>query len=166
MLGWSLLIWMLMAGIAFIAMEYWARWVHGRVWHGVLYPMHHSHHSPRTWWEWNDILSASHAPISVALILYGCWAEQGVVAWCCFGFGVGMACFGVAYIVVHDGVVHGRLPVQFLRKIPALAAIRRAHRIHHATGTAPYGLFFGPQELEHQSARVPIANVAPVRNPR
>ena len=150
MFGLSALIWIGTAAIAFVVMEYWARWVHNRVWHGALYSMHHSHHSPRGKWEWNDILSASHAPISIALILYGCWAQQSLLSVMSFGFGVGMACFGMAYVIVHDGVVHGRLPVQFLRKIPALAAIRRAHRIHHATGEAPYGLFLGPQELEQQ----------------
>mgnify|MGYP001156907792 CR=1 FL=1 len=145
-MSWMTLTWILVAAGTFVFMEFWARWIHERVWHGVLYSMHHSHHSPRGPFEWNDILSASHAPVSVAMILYGCWNE-GIVPVMAFGFGVGMACFGVAYVIVHDGIVHGRLPVNFLRKIPALEAICRAHRVHHADGMAPYGLFLGPQEL-------------------
>ena len=65
-----------------------------------------------------------------------------------------MAAFGVAYVIVHDGIVHGRLPVGFLRKIPVLESIRRAHRIHHADGLAPYGLFLGPQELAKNNPRL------------
>ena len=150
---WTTLSWVAAALITFVAMEFWARWIHARIWHGVLYSMHHSHHSPRGWFEWNDILSASHAPVSIALILYGCW-YPGIVPTVGFGVGVGMAAFGVAYIVVHDGIVHGRLPVAFLRKVPALEAIRRAHRIHHADGLAPYGLFLGPQELAKNNPRL------------
>ena len=55
-----------------------------------------------------------------------------------------MTVFGFAYIIVHDGLVHGRLPVQGLAKFRYLRQVRNAHRVHHLTGEAPYGLFYGP----------------------
>ena len=70
-----------------------------------------------------------------------------------FGVGIGMTLFGVAYVVVHDGFVHGRLPLRWLGKVPLLARIRDAHRVHHGRGAAPYGFFLGPQELTAARAR-------------
>jgi beta-carotene 3-hydroxylase len=59
-----------------------------------------------------------------------------------------MTAFGAAYLVVHDGLVHGRLPVRALLRLAPLRAIVRAHEEHHrGRGGAPYGLLFGPWEL-------------------
>ena len=54
-----------------IGMELWAALLHGRVWHGLLWPVHKSHHAPRGRLEANDILSFTHAPIAIVLILIG-----------------------------------------------------------------------------------------------
>jgi hypothetical protein len=50
-------------------------------------------------------------------------------------------------------LIHKRLPVQFLSRYKFLHRIARAHRVHHITGQAPYGLFRGPNELRQRHAR-------------
>lgn len=137
----------LVAAAVAVVMEPWARLLHGRVWHHVLFRVHRSHHAHRKGrFEANDVLSAAHAPIAAALIVIGC-NMHGAWAAVAIGVGAGMTVFGLAYVVVHDGLVHGRLPVAFLRRSRWLRRVRDAHRVHHARGEAPYGFFFGPLEL-------------------
>ncbi len=136
------------------AMEPWARVLHGQVWHRALWRVHRSHHSQRNGrFEANDALSAAHAPIAAALVMIGC-NLHGPAAAITIGIGAGMTAFGLSYLVVHDGLVHGRLPVSFLARFAWLRRIRNAHRIHHARGEAPYGFFLGPRELK-QAPRAP-----------
>lgn len=141
----STAIWMVTALATATAMEGWAALLHGRVWHGPLWFVHRSHHRRRKGrWERNDALSVLHAPIAIALILYGCAAAPGLVRDLAFGVGIGMTLFGLLYVVVHDGLVHGRLPVGWLGRISYFARVREAHLLHHKTGAAPHGLFLGP----------------------
>lgn len=129
------------------AMEPWARLLHGRVWHHRLWRIHRTHHGRRRGrFETNDALSAAHAPLAAALVMIGC-NLHGFASAIAIGAGAGMTLFGVAYVIVHDGLVHGRLPVAFLARVGALRRIRDAHAVHHARGNAPYGLFLGPREL-------------------
>ncbi len=142
--------WLMGAAVALVvavAMEPWARLLHGRVWHRSLWGIHRSHHSRRRGrFERNDMLSAAHAPVAAALVMAGC-NLHGPAAAACIGVGVGMTSFGLAYVVVHDGFVHGRLPVRFLARVAWLRRIRDAHAVHHARGAAPYGFFLGAREL-------------------
>jgi beta-carotene 3-hydroxylase len=151
-------------------MELWAAMLHGRVWHGLLWRVHRSHHRPRRLgerWEANDALSVLHAPIAIALILYGCVGPQGFLREAAFGVGLGMTAFGFAYLVVHDGLVHGRLPVQWLLRIRYFANVRDAHLAHHERrhDVPPFGLFFGPWELA-RARRSSKAASAPRRGPK
>ncbi|NUQ76487.1 MAG: sterol desaturase family protein [Polyangiaceae bacterium] len=144
----SVAIWTAVAFLVAVAMEFWAALLHGRVWHHSLWRIHRSHHAKRSGrFESNDILSSLHAPIAIALILYGCLGAPGLIREIAFGAGIGMTLFGAAYVIVHDGLVHGRLPVSFLAKIPYFSRIREAHLEHHARGREPYGLFLGPREI-------------------
>lgn len=148
--------WLLGAGVALLvaaAMEPWARVLHGRVWHAALWGVHRSHHGRRQGrFERNDALSAAHAPIAAALVMIGC-NLHGYAAALSIGVGVGMTIFGVAYVLVHDGFVHGRLPVRFLARVAFFRRVRDAHAVHHARGAAPYGFFLGTRELT-QTPRV------------
>lgn len=137
----------LVAILVAAAMEPWARLLHGRVWHQRLWGVHRTHHGRRAGrFEINDVLSAAHAPIAAALVMIGC-NMHGVAAAVAIGTGAGMTLFGIAYVIFHDGVVHGRLPVSFLLRVPGVRRIRDAHSVHHARGAAPYGFFLGPREL-------------------
>jgi beta-carotene 3-hydroxylase len=141
--------WTLSAFAVAAAMDIWAGFLHRHFWHGVLWRVHASHHDgQRKGFEANDVLSMTHAPIAVALVLYGCRAAPGLLREMLFGCGVGMTVFGVAYVVVHDGLAHGRLPVRALVRVPLLGAyLRRVvveHLRHHERPAhgSPYGLFF------------------------
>ena len=152
----SLAIWLPVALLVAVAMDVWAALLHGRVWHVWLWRVHASHHQRREGaFERNDALSVLHVPIAVVLILYGCRSAPGTLREVLFGVGLGMSLFGMAYMLVHDGLIHRRLPVQFLRHVPGMRALVRAHIIHHAgvAGGAPYGLFFGPLELARAKRR-------------
>lgn len=152
----SIAIWTVTALATAMAMEGWAALLHGRVWHGLLWFMHRSHHRRRKGrWERNDALSVLHAPIAIALILYGCVAAPGALRDAAFGVGIGMTLFGLAYVVVHDGLVHGRLPVAWLGRLSYFARVREAHLVHHRTGKAPYGLFLGPWVVAQKRRAAP-----------
>lgn len=144
-------------------MEPWARFLHGQVWHRALWRVHRSHHTRRKGrFETNDALSGTHAPIAAALIMIGC-NLHGLAATAAIGVGAGMTVFGFAYVIVHDGLVHGRLPASFLTRYGWLRRVRDAHAVHHARGAIPYGLFLGPRELK----RAPRARAAlPSEPPR
>lgn len=150
-----------LAALMVPAMELWARLLHGRIWHGVLFPVHRSHHLPRHGrFEANDVLSVTHAPIAIVLVVVGCLLH-GVLGAAIRGVGIGMTLFGIAYVVVHDGLVHGRLPVAGLARFRFFRRVRGAHRVHHRTGGPPYGLFAGPKELaRHRGARHATAPAA------
>ena len=60
------------AAVTVGAMDVWAAVLHRRFWHGPLWSIHRSHHAPRAGvFEKNDALSTLHAPIAIALILWG-----------------------------------------------------------------------------------------------
>jgi beta-carotene 3-hydroxylase len=143
------LLWIAIALCVAMAMEPWAAWVHHKVWHGALWSVHRSHHVEREgWFEANDVFAAAHALPAIVLIVYGCEAGNVWVGAVSFGIGIGMTLFGAAYALVHDGLVHGRLPVGFLLRFRLFRRIKGAHQRHHISGTYPYGLFLGPQELQ------------------
>ncbi len=144
------------AAVIAAAMEPWARILHGGVWHSALWSIHRSHHEPRHGrFERNDALSAIHAPVAMVLIIVGARLPRALPSALCLGVGAGMTAFGLAYVLVHDGLVHGRLPVARLLRGRWLREVRRAHVVHHTLGGVPYGLFRGPAELSHARARDP-----------
>ena len=145
----SAALWLPVAIVTALAMEPWAALLHGRFWHRSLWPIHKSHHRPQDpeggrALELNDALSLLHAPVAVGLILYGCAGPVGPWREVAFGTGLGMSLFGVAYVLVHDGLVHGRLPMAGLLRFAYFRRVRSAHLRHHLKSGPPFGLFFGP----------------------
>lgn len=140
--------WLTWLGIA-VFMEFWAMFLHGQLWHGVLWFSHRSHHEPKTsYLEFNDIFAAFHASLAIFLIVYGFEAGPGFWYEISIAAGFGMTTFGMAYFLVHDGFIHERLPVHFLAKIAYLRRVRNSHRVHHLRDhQGPYGLFLGEWEL-------------------
>jgi beta-carotene 3-hydroxylase len=140
--GVKVALWLASGLGALVLMEFWADFLHGRVWHGALWFIHKSHHEPRPGrWEANDALSSLHAPIAIALILYGCLGAPSAWRELAYGWGFGMSAFGLLYLLFHDGLMHGRLPVGFLSKVPYFRLVCDAHAIHHEKNGGPYGFF-------------------------
>lgn len=144
-----------------VAMEGWAAWMHGDLWHGSLWPTHRSHHrgkgdvahtsDRRGPWELNDLFGLAHAAVATPLIYFGMADLASLTSRIMLGIGAGMTVFGAAYALVHDGFVHGRLPVDWFGRSRFLRRVAAAHRVHHRTGGAPYGLFTGPWVLRRAS---------------
>eukprot|EP00897_Mesotaenium_endlicherianum_P004698 jgi/Mesen1/4256/ME000022S03543 len=135
---------------AAVGMEYWARWAHKALWHASLWNMHESHHRAREGpFELNDIFAITNAVPAILLLAYG-FFNKGFIPGLSFGAGLGITLFGMAYMFVHDGLVHRRFPVGPVANVPYLQKVAAAHQLHHADKFegVPYGLFLGPQELE------------------
>ncbi|KAL5552012.1 hypothetical protein UlMin_002188 [Ulmus minor] len=133
-----------------VGMEFWARWAHRALWHASLWHMHKSHHRPRDGpFELNDVFAITNALPAIALLSYGL-SNKGIVPGLCFGAGLGITMFGMAYMFVHDGLVHRRFPVGPIADVPYLRKVAAAHQLHHSERFqgVPYGLFLGPKELE------------------
>ncbi|XP_020591070.1 beta-carotene 3-hydroxylase, chloroplastic-like isoform X2 [Phalaenopsis equestris] len=133
-----------------VGMEYWARWAHRALWHASLWPMHKSHHRPREGpFEVNDVFAIINAIPAIALLSFG-FFHRGFFSGLCFGAGLGITLFGMAYMFVHDGLVHRRFPVGPIANVPYFQRVAAAHLIHHTDkfNGVPYGLFLGPKELE------------------
>jgi beta-carotene 3-hydroxylase len=142
---------------AFAAMELWSLAVHRWLWHGPLWWGHHSHHRrSASRLQRNDAFALVHAGVAAPLIIFGLGAADAAMV----GAGAGMTAFGACYALIHDGLVHRRLPVGWLGRARWLRQIRNAHLAHHARDAVtaatpaaphshqpPYGLLLGPLEL-------------------
>ncbi|EYU25142.1 hypothetical protein ABFS82_06G029000 [Erythranthe guttata] len=140
----------LLAVGAAVGMEMWARWAHEALWHASLWHMHESHHKPREGaFELNDVFAITNAVPAIALLYYGFYTK-GLIPGLCFGAGLGITVFGMAYMFVHDGLVHRRFPVGPIANVPYFRRVAAAHQLHHSEkfNGVPYGLFLGPKELE------------------
>lgn len=88
-----------------VMMEMYARWAHRVLWHEFVpgWAVHKSHHEAREGpFEANDIFAVMNAVPAIALTAYGFFtpSEFGGM---CFGLGMGITVFGIAYMFVHDG---------------------------------------------------------------
>jgi beta-carotene 3-hydroxylase len=134
-------------------MEPYSAVIHRVAWHGPLWVLHRYHHRVRSGGgaNPNDLLSASHAVISMAAIAGGLIAS-GVAREVLLGVGAGLILYGALYFIFHDGMVHGRLPVAGLLRFRVCRSMKAAHDVHHQTNRAPYGFFLSPLLL---SDRIP-----------
>ncbi|CAN6461961.1 unnamed protein product [Victoria cruziana] len=135
---------------AAVGMEFWARWAHRVLWHASMWSVHESHHRPREGpFEMNDVFAIINAVPAIALLGFG-FFHRGLIPGLFFGAGLGITVFGIAYMFVHDGLVHRRFPVGPIANVPYFRRVAAAHQIHHADkfDGVPYGLFLGPKELE------------------
>ena len=143
---------LLLAVGGMVGMEMYARYIHRYAWHDAAagWKIHKTHHEPRTGaFEANDLYAVMNAVPAIGLTGYG-FLREDVVGGVCFGLGLGITLFGMAYMFVHDGLVHKRFPVGPVKDVPGLRRIAVAHRMHHMDqyDSIPYGMFLGPQELE------------------
>lgn len=137
---------------AFVGMEGVAWLTHKYVMHGWLWSLHKSHHRPREGlWEKNDWFAVFFATPSIV----GIWV--GVNVWSpMLWVGLGIAAYGLAYFIFHDGIVHRRLPFRYRGRNAYMRRIIEAHWVHHAVttkeGCVSFGFLYARPVAELQAA--------------
>ena len=126
-----------------VLMELVAAAVHRFVMHGPGWGWHRSHHEPRSGrLERNDLYALVFAGISILLFLIG---ERWPLLW---WVGLGLVAYGLFYALLHDGLVHRRLPVGITPRRGYLKRLVQAHRLHHAVterdGAVSFGFLYAP----------------------
>jgi len=134
---------LLVAVAAFVAMEPVTALTHRLVMHGAGHRLHRSHHrrvppggSPRRF-EANDAFPVVFAAVVGAALAVGFNVDGA--GWL-VPAGLGVTAYGVAYALVHDVYIHRRLPVPRGTSVAVLDRLAAAHRVHHRTDGAPYGM--------------------------
>ena len=126
-----------------ILMEVAASAVHRFVMHGWGWGWHRSHHEPGPGaLERNDLYAVVFAAISVLLFMLG--GRWPLLWW----VGLGLVVYGLLYTLLHDGLVHRRLPVRLTPRRGYLKRLVQAHRLHHAVkereGAVSFGFLYAP----------------------
>lgn len=157
---------LLLAAVAFLAMEGVTYLAHRFVMHGFGLGWHRSHHQRRTGrFERNDLYPLVFAVVTIAAMAVGASVRS---AGALVPVGAGVTAYGAAYLFVHDVYVHRRLP-WFRSRWALLDRLGAAHRVHHLYGGEPYGMLlpFVPSDLRERAAgtaRSPFERGAPVAN--
>lgn len=128
--------------LGFAGMEAVSYLVHRFIFHGILWRIHSTHHTPRSFpFESNDVFSLLFAAVSVTLIIF---AEGPLSDSISFPVGLGIALYGAFYFIIHDLFTHRRF-LPFNSKNKLFLTVRAAHQRHHQTtekqGIEPFGLF-------------------------
>lgn len=129
---------LLLIVVAFAAMEPVTAGTHRFVMHGIGIRLHRSHHRPGTrGLEANDAYPVMFA----AVVCVGLWIGFNAPRWSdLVPIGIGITLYGVAYALVHDVYIHGRVLLFGERRWSVLDRLADAHALHHRFGGAPYGM--------------------------
>lgn len=135
---------------SFIAMEFFSYIAHRFIYHGALWFVHKSHHTPRTGlFELNDLFPLILSASTIALMIYGFAQPDGldIVA-----ASIGISAYGLVYLTIHDLYVHRRMR-SLTFAIPYLKRVKKAHMVHHMYGAEPFGLlvFWLPKGVDLNS---------------
>lgn len=124
----------------FLFMECITWLTHRFVMHGFLWYFHDDHHNPDDApFEKNDFFFIIFAVPSFLLMLFG---SMNGFDWKFF-VGLGIMFYGMAYFLVHDVLIHQRLP--WFKNIDSVyfRALRKAHKVHHKSLNKEDGRCFG-----------------------
>jgi beta-carotene 3-hydroxylase len=132
-----MLTFILLTILGFVGLEVFSYIVHRWFFHGILWKIHVTHHTPRKgWFELNDVFSIVFGSVSIICLVSGNWFA--------FPIGLGIAIYGFVYFIAHDLFTHRRF-IPFGSKNKVLLTIRAAHQRHHQSseksGLEPFGLF-------------------------
>jgi beta-carotene 3-hydroxylase len=124
----------------FLFMELVAWVVHKYIMHGFLWSLHKDHHvvNHEKILQKNDYFFLIFAIPSITLIFMG--HENLTIG---FFIGTGIACYGLAYFLIHEVIIHRRLPPPSKTKSKYIKAIRKAHKVHHKNRGKYNGENFG-----------------------
>ncbi len=117
---------------------------HRYLMHGPLWCLHESHHRPRQrTFEKNDLFAVFFSVPSMILIYLGTSVYPAAL-WA----GLGVAGYGLCYLLFHDVLVHRRIDHGYRPASRYLRRIVHAHRLHHASsarrGAVSYGFLVAP----------------------
>jgi beta-carotene 3-hydroxylase len=133
--------------------------------HGFGMGWHRSHHGRRRdgrRFEANDLYPVTFAVLTVVAMAIGASLEGLRVL---VPVGVGVTAYGLSYAVVHELVIHRRVPVaaraldRAAEKVPRLGTafdhVTDAHALHHRFGGAPYGMLVPvvPRDVRARATR-------------
>ena len=113
----------------FIIMEAVTWCTHKYVMHGLGWYFHEDHHQPGYphIFEKNDFFFVVFAVPSILLFYFGAESNFNYL----FFIGLGILCYGIAYFLVHDVLIHRRFKWFDNIENPYFRALRKAHKIHH-----------------------------------
>ena len=135
-----ILIYTLVLLITFFLMEGFAWFLHKYVMHGFGWFLHEDHHrASEGRFEKNDIFGVFFSVLSFLLILTCFFGGFDIR----FPIGIGVACYGIGYFLVHDTFFHRRIKIKYRPKSNYVKRILHAHSIHHQKSTAHSGICFG-----------------------
>ncbi|WP_183819552.1 sterol desaturase family protein [Parvularcula dongshanensis] len=124
---------------------------HKYIMHGWGWSWHRDHHEPHDGaLEHNDLYAVVFGVFSTVLFVVGYyfWPPLWWIA-------LGITLYGIMYAFVHDGLVHGRLPIAWVPKRGYFKRLVQAHKLHHATtskhGAVSYGFVLAPDPKKLQA---------------
>ncbi|MBV0881701.1 sterol desaturase family protein [Noviherbaspirillum sp. L7-7A] len=120
-------------------MEFAVALVHKHVMHGFGWGWHRSHHeAPKgAGWEKNDLYAIVFAAATILLFMVG--ASRPWLWW----IALGITIYGMLYGILHDVIIHRRLPLAWRPRSGYLQRLATAHHLHHAVRTRENGVSFG-----------------------
>ena len=129
--------------VTVVAMEAIATAIHRYVMHGWGWGWHRSHHEPSEGlFERNDLYAFVFGLISLGLFVTG--GRWPILWW----IGFGTLLYGLLYFLVHDGLVHRRVPMPRTKLGGYLKRLVQAHRLHHSVhgreGAVSFGFLYAP----------------------
>ena len=109
-------------------MEFFAWGLHKYLLHGILWYIHEDHHRPRMHiMEKNDLVAFVFAIPSWLFIMFGVLHGNDYKLY----IGIGIAIYGLFYVLFHDGLIHGRIKVFQNPKSVYLLGCKIGHLAHH-----------------------------------
>ena len=134
------IIWILALIGSFSIMEFMAWFTHKYIMHGFLWSLHKDHHvvNQNNVFQKNDYFFLIFAIPSIILIFMG--YENLTIG---LFIGTGIALYGLAYFLIHEVIIHRRLPPPAKTKSKYIKAIRKAHKVHHKNRGKYNGRNFG-----------------------
>ncbi|AOW16278.1 beta-carotene hydroxylase [Polaribacter vadi] len=134
----TLVVFLLMEGVTWLTHKY--------IMHGFGWFLHEDHHEPGYphVFEKNDAFFIVFAIPSIALFYFGTYTEHTYL----FFIGLGILCYGIAYFMVHDVLIHQRFSWFKRTNNWYLKGLRKAHKIHHKNmgkeDSQCFGMLFVP----------------------
>ena len=129
----------------FFLMEFVAWATHKYIMHGLLWNLHEDHHvvNKENKFQKNDFFFLIFAIPSIVLIYVG---HHEFTARFFIGFGILL--YGLAYFIVHEVIIHRRIPPPKNTNSKYIKAIRMAHKVHHKSlkkeGCTNFGMLIVP----------------------